>query len=253
MSNPQVRKLREFEEEVLAQSSQEVFRFRGFDIQSYFWGLEGNPVIFLVHGWEGQAGNFGALVQLLLDKGYYVIAFDGPSHGRSTKAPTSMFEYADLITEMIGKYRPTRIISHSFGTVTSVFGLLNNPEVHLEQWFIITTPSNFKDRIEGVKKTIGVGHRTVKRLIRLLEDSTGHKIDDMNVDTMGPQLKNAKEVVLIHSRADKIIPIEDSRKAQRALPNAELMELDELGHYKILWSDELKDILAKRLRSYVEA
>lgn len=250
MSNPQVRKLRDFEEEVLAQSRQETMRFKGFDIQSYFWGIEGNPVIFLVHGWEGQAGNFGALVQLLLDKGYYVIAFDGPSHGKSTKAPTSMFEYADLITGMIGKYQPASIISHSFGTVTSVFGLLNNPDVQLKQWFIITTPSNFKDRIEGVKNTIGVTDRTVKRLIKLLEESTGHRVDDMNVATMAPELKNAGEVVLVHSKTDKIIPIEDSRKAQQALPNAELIELDGLGHYKILWSDELKDILLRRLQSY---
>lgn len=247
MSNPQVRKLRDFEENVLADAQQEIIRFRTFDIQSYSWGKKGNPVIFLVHGWEGQAGNFGALIELLLEKGYYIKAFDGPSHGKSTQAATSMFEYADLVTEMIGKYQPTSIISHSFGSVTSVFGLLNNPQVQLKQWFIVTTPSNFKDRIESVKQVIGVTDRTVKRLIKLLEESTGHLVEDMNVATMGPQLKNAGEVVLIHSKSDRILPIQDSRDAQRSLAHSELIELDGLGHYKILWSPELKEILSERL------
>lgn len=248
MSNPQVRKLRDFEEEVLARAQQESIRFRSFDIRCYIWGEPQKPIIFLIHGWEGQAGNFGALVDLLLEKGYRVIAFDGPSHGKSTQAPTSMFEYADLITEMIGKYPPKSIISHSFGSVTTVFGLLNNPSVQVDQWFIVTTPSNFKDRIEGVKQAIGVTDRTVNPLIKLLEESTGHKVDEMNVATMGPDVKNASEVVLIHSKTDKIIPIKDSRDAQKHLLNSELIELDGLGHYKILWSQELKDILIERLR-----
>ena len=70
MSNPKVRKLRDIEEVILQEAKQDRVQFRDFKIQRYSWGIEGRPVVLLVHGWEGQAGNFAALISLLTEKGY---------------------------------------------------------------------------------------------------------------------------------------------------------------------------------------
>ena len=117
MSKPKVRKVRDFEESILAKSNRTKRVFNDFTLQVYKWGRVGNPVIFLIHGWEGQAGNFGGLVDLLVEKGWHVIAFDGPGHGKSSKGATNIFEFGDLISEMMRQHRPRAIISHSFGRV----------------------------------------------------------------------------------------------------------------------------------------
>ncbi len=244
MSNPNVRKLRDFEEVILDQATRERFAFGDFELQSYTWGNPNNKAILLIHGWEGQAGNFGALVDVLLEKGYYVISYDGPSHGRSSKGNTSMFELGAVAAFFIKKYRATTLVSHSFGSVASMYGLIGNPDLVIQKWLIVTTPYNFRDRIQGVADFLGVTNRTIDKVITMVEKDTGESIDVINVDDYSVRIKdNFKDALLVHSKSDKILPIEDSRKVQQALaPSARLIELDNLGHYSILWSDELKKI-----------
>jgi pimeloyl-ACP methyl ester carboxylesterase len=116
------------------------------------------------------------------------------------------------------------------------------------QWFLLTTPSNFKDRIAGIKDLLGVSDRTVQRLTRLIEAETGHQIEELNIDFIGPKIPHVQEVTIIHSRSDKVIPVEDARRAHQAIPQSTLIELEGLGHYRILWSDELSEILGEKLK-----
>ena len=247
MSNPRVHKLRHFEQDALARAEKGQITFNQFEIKTYTWGRPADPVAFLVHGWEGQAGNFGALIDILLDKGYQVVAFDGPSHGASSKGNTNMFEFGDLVASLVNEYSPRMIISHSFGSVTALQALIDNPELGLHQWFMITTPFDFRDRINGMRKVLGVTDRTVSRLIAKVEKDTGHKVDELNMAIMGKRVQNVKAIRIVHSRTDKVLPIEDARKVADALHGAELTELEDLGHYAILWSEELKSILKQEV------
>lgn len=245
LSNPNIRKLRDFEEVILDRAVRERVVFKGFELQAYTWGDPRHKTVLMIHGWEGQAGNFGALVDILLAKNYYVVAYDGPAHGRSSKGSTSMFELGDVATFFMKKYQPECLISHSFGSIASIYGLVNYPTLPIEKWLIVTTPHNFKDRIQGVADFLGVTHRTISKVIKKVEQDTGESIDVINVDDYSLRLQdNLKEVLLVHSKSDKVIPIEDARKVQKALgEKASLMELDNLGHYSILWSNELKEIV----------
>ena len=246
ISNPRVNKLREFEEKVLRQAGRNQVSFREFQIEGYVWGEENRPIALLVHGWEGQAGNFSNLVSTLTDKGYQVIAYDGPSHGKSTKRATNMFEYADFITERIKEHQPKIIISHSFGSITTLLGLTRNLQFKLNQWVIVTTPFSFKEHIEKMKTSLGLTHRTTDKLVRLLERNTELTIDELNVETSA-KLINVHSCTIIHSEADRVIPINDSRRAHQCISGSELIEPKNLGHYRILWSDELKEIIEAKI------
>jgi predicted alpha/beta-fold hydrolase len=247
MSNPRIHKLREFETRALDRSTMEKVKFNGFDIQKYAWGSADNPVALLIHGWEGQAGNFGAMIDLLLDKGYHVIAYDAPAHGKSSKGKTSMFEYADFVTERLKVHKPEIILSHSFGSVTAAFALKENPDVQVRQWYLITTPYHFRDRINEMAEFIGVSDRTIRRLIENLEKEINIPLNDLNMEVYGGNLKNLGEAFIIHSTSDRVIPIEKARLAHQAIPQSKLIELENLGHYRILWSKQLLDILKKEI------
>ncbi len=249
MSNPRVRKLRDIEEVILQEAKQDRVLFRDFKIQRYSWGLEERPVVLLVHGWEGQAGNFAALISLLTEKGYLVIAYDGPSHGRSSKRSTNMFEYADFISEKIKEHKPAIIISHSFGTITTLLALTRNSQFKLDQWIIVTTPFSFKDRIEQIMEQLGLTDRTLRRLTNLLEKDTEYSVEELNVATSAIKLTNLGHCTIIHSEHDKVIPIDDARKVHQHIAQSELVELKNLGHYRILWSDELKEIIEKKIKT----
>jgi pimeloyl-ACP methyl ester carboxylesterase len=245
MSNPRIHKLRDFEEEVLQHSEKERISFKKFQIQKYSWGDRKNKTALLIHGWEGQAGNFGALIDLLLNKGFHMVAYDAPSHGRSTKEKTSMFEYAEFVTEILKQEEPQIIISHSFGSVTAAFALKGNPGVNVDQWFLVTTPYHFRDRINEISEFLGVTHRTIDKLTAILERDLGISLDKLNMAEYGGNLKNLKEAFIIHSRTDGVIPIDKARLTNQAIPQSRLIELDNLGHYRILWSKQLKEILVE--------
>lgn len=247
MSNPRIHKLRTFEEDILAQSVQQQITFRKFDIQTYTWGNPNDKTILFVHGWEGQAGNFGGLVNLLLEKKYYVVAYDAPSHGRSSKKDTSMFEFMDLADVLFKKYRPQAVISHSFGSVTTLMTLSKNSDILVDQWVLVTTPHDFKNVVNDVKNMLGLTHRTMDKVIHKIETDTNSSLDTLNMSHYGDKIPHVNKVTIVHSKSDKVIPIQSARIAHQSIPQSELIELDDLGHYRILWSDELKEIISNKL------
>lgn len=247
MSNPRVRKLKPHEQAILNQAEKANLSFSSFDIKVYTWGKKSNKAVLLLHGWEGHAGNFGAIIPALLEKGYYVISYDAPAHGSSSRGKTSMFEFADLATHMLQKYTPEVVISHSYGSVSAAFALHNNPEINVKHWFLVTTPHNFRDRIKDVITYVGATNRTTEELIRIIEKNTGHQVDALNMSVYGKKLHNLQKATIVHSKSDKVLPIDNSRKTHHAIAQSELIELDELGHYAILWAPELIQIIEARI------
>lgn len=245
MSNPQVHKLRPFEQEVLAQAQAGHIDFQGFRLQTYQWGDAQAPVALLVHGWEGQAGNFGALVPLLLQKGYQVVGADGPAHGHSSKGETSMFQYAEVGAMLYERFRPQLLISHSFGSIAALSALLSHPGLSVRQWLIITTPSSFRNRVEQVGSWLGVSHRTVERILQLVATRTGHDPEELNITRMGADLRNVADVLIVHSKADRILPLSDAHIALASFPHARLEVLEGVGHYAILWSEALQEVVKR--------
>ena len=247
MSNPRVKKLREFENEVLDLSTKTTIPFNGFDIQTYTWGKPAGKTALMVHGWEGQAGNFGGIVPLLLERGYRVVAFDAPSHGHSSKGQTNMFDFIATVSNFIRNYEPELIISHSFGSISTAYALGENMQVPVTHWFLVTSPFSFKGRLDEIKNMANVTDRTINQLIRQFEADTKMKVAEMTMEAYCARIRNVSESTVIHSVDDKILSIDTSRAVHLSLPGSEMIELQKLGHYKILWSEELKNILANKL------
>ncbi|OEK00535.1 hypothetical protein BFP97_03000 [Roseivirga sp. 4D4] len=248
MSNPRIKKLRDFENEVLDQAEKKTIEFNQFQIQTYQWGISGKRTAFLVHGWEGQAGNFGGVVPVLLEKGYQVISFDAPAHGYSSKGATNMFEYIALVSQLIKAHQPQFVLSHSFGSIASAVALTENQHLDISQWIMVTSPFSFRQRLEGIRQMVNVTDRTISRLIKQIETDTNKLVDDLSMEKYCAQISNVNQISIIHSVDDKILPIASSKQVHEQLPNAEMIELSGMGHYRILWSDELKQIIEDKAK-----
>lgn len=243
MSNPRKRKLRGAEEAVLNRATLSNVKFKDFDVRKYEWGNQSSKTALLIHGWEGQAGNFAALVDPLLENGYHVVAFDAPAHGKSSKGKTSMFEFGEFIAAHFAELNPQLVISHSFGSVNTASVLRNNSEFELDTWIMVTTPHDFLTRVNGVSEHFGVNEKVKAELIRLIQNDTNENISQLNMATYCGELSNVRKATIVHSKTDKILPIEGARIVNNAFKRSSLIELDKLGHYSILWSEELKSIV----------
>jgi len=247
MSYPRVKKLRESEEDVLKIAKNKQVKYKEVSLTRYEWGKENKKTAFLVHGWEGQTGNFASLIPILLEEGYRVVSIDAPSHGSSSNGKTNMFELSKILISHFKKEKPEIVISHSFGSVNVARVLRFSPEVFVKSWFLVTTPNNFKSRINEMAVKFGLNQTVVKKLISKIELDVDENINNLNMVTYCSQLKNVEKAVIIHSKTDKVLPIDGAREVNASFKQSELVEIDNYGHYSILWSEELLSILNTEL------
>ncbi|MEM7658716.1 MAG: alpha/beta fold hydrolase [Bacteroidota bacterium] len=237
LTNPQLRKLRTHELAVLDQAEQERMAFGEFEIQLYHWP-GGEETVFLVHGWEGQAGNFADLIPLLLDAGFTVRAFDGPSHGFSSQGSTSLFEFAELVGKLAHEYQAKYLVSHSFGGVATTYGLSQQSSFPVKRYALLTTPDRFRDRIEMVSRQVGITRKVQERLTTRLEQELGMSVDTLNVSDFAPQLAVAQARIW-HDEADRVIPLAQSQQVAENWPVCELEVVQGTGHFRILRTPEV--------------
>ncbi len=50
---------------------------------------------------------------------------------------------------------------------------------------------------------------------------------------------NYNELMLLHDRSDKILPYVNSEQVRQSVNRARLEPIDNVGHYRMLWSDEV--------------
>lgn len=249
LTSPQVRKLREREMEVLNSATRESIVFQGFDIQTYHWPGNGKKLL-LVHGWEGQAGNFADIVLRLQAEGYDLYAFDGPSHGFSSKGKTSLFEFAELVEMLLLEWRPSLIISHSFGAIPTTYALSLHPELAIEKYLMLTTPDRFIDRIDTVANDTGISEKVKNKLIERLElelklkaemlkerdnqkNEINLRVESLNVRDFIRTI-SVKEVLIIHDKDDRVLPITYSRYIAEQWAKANIWEIEGTGHFRML-------------------
>lgn len=245
MSTPKARKLKKFEEKALEKASKEKIKFQEFEIVIYSWGKKTDKVALLVHGWEGHAGNFGALVDILVEKGYNVISYDAPSHGSSSKGSTNMFQFAACTSHIFKIYKPHTVISHSYGSVSSIIGISENLDVKVDKWLMVTTPNDFRDRMNGFIEHFKLSNRSRNKLINIVEEESGTGIDTLNMEEYADKISNVNDIRIIHSTNDIIIPIEQARAANKALRKSKIIEIEKAGHVNILWSGKLKELVTE--------
>jgi pimeloyl-ACP methyl ester carboxylesterase len=248
LSNPRIRKLRDSEESILSKAHTEDIEYKKFKIYKYQWGKENKKTALLIHGWEGRAGNFAGIIDDLIQNKYQVVAYDAPAHGKSSIKKTSMFEFAEFLESEFTNIMPQVIISHSFGSVNAATIFRNNPEFNLDLWIMVTTPYNFMSRVNEISDYFGIKSKAKNELIKLIQNDTNEDINHLNMASYCQELSNVKKAIIVHSKTDKVLPIEGAREVTRAFKRSSLIELDNLGHYNILWSDELRKIITESLK-----
>ncbi|MFK8008364.1 MAG: alpha/beta fold hydrolase [Saprospiraceae bacterium] len=238
LTSPQVKKLRAHELVLLDKAKKEKIDFKGFAIQTYKWGNPQDEKIFLIHGWEGQAGNFADLIKVLIEQKFFVISFDGPSHGFSSKGKTSLFEFSELVGFLIEKYSPKKLISHSFGGVATTTALFQNKSLAIEKYALLTTPDKFSERIDDVAKQVGVTEKVKNLLIQRLEKEMDIDVKTVSVSSFVKEI-NVKKTMIIHDKNDRVIPISQSKNVCDNWENCILKEIEGTGHFRILRTESV--------------
>ncbi|WP_028889370.1 alpha/beta fold hydrolase [Tenacibaculum ovolyticum] len=244
ISNPRAKKFRSFEKSIIEQSKKSSISFKKFDIAMYEWG-KGEKTALLVHGWEGRASNFGAIIPVLVKKGYRVISFDAPSHGNSTKRKTDFFDIPELIEVLLKRETYNLVITHSIGSVLALMAM-SSLKYKGNTLIQCTTPDKFIDYIQETIRYFGLTYKTKNAFIKLIRKTTNYEPLDMEASLF---VKNISfdNAFFIHDKKDRVVKIENSKQVCNQMKNAAFIEIEKTGHFKMLWSDKLLAIIEEKV------
>lgn len=187
--------------------------------------------VLLAHGWAGRSTQLFMFADKLLEKGYMVISFDAPAHGKSSGKTTNLIEYMSTIKALNEEFGPFEAaIGHSFGAMA----LLN-----------VSTKNNlFKSLvcIGAADYVSGILNRFVKslelkpKLAKVMYESFRKKWR-VNINDYSANISANKVGIptfIIHDSKDGDVPVSCAYEIRQNLKKGSLLITEGLGHTKIL-------------------
>jgi esterase/lipase len=205
------------------------------------WGK--GPVIWVLHGWESRGSTFYKLIPLLIEKGYRVVAWDGPAHGDSPGKVSNVVDHpralaVDMNEELFAE--PVAMIGHSFGG--AAFAIFSKIHKLPAKTVIISAPTRINGVFNRFFKMIKLGKKSQDIFTFQSEEKTGYKLSEISlVDNDFSQLS---DTLVIHDKGDDIIPYDDFIALKNTWQSGQFITTENLGHRKTIKEENiLKKIL----------
>ncbi len=215
------------------ESSQKRFLFipeinKNIHILSY--GFSDKKVL-LAHGWSGRRTQLFMIANKLLEKGFMVVSFDAPAHGKSSGRTTNMIEYIKTITAINKEFGPFEsAIGHSFGGMAIV-----NTNANKEMFKTIVTigaGDKIEDIISNFIRDLGLKRIISKKLIQYLQKKWQINISNFALHKIVK--KNKTPTLVVHDEKDNDVDVSCAYNIRENLINGSILISNGLGHTRIL-------------------
>lgn len=209
------------------------FTFHGNTVRGYRWGAPSDKKVLILHGFESSVVNFDRYVKPLLKKGYEVLAFDAPAHGRSSGRTINVLLYKELIETICKNYGPVKsFMAHSLGGLAlsiSVEGMQ-----HDENWklALIAPATETTTAVDTFFNFLQLDADVKKEFNKVIFEMGGHPPEWFSV---ARAVKNIKaQIFWAHDKDDHMTPLSDVDPVIKDAPaNIQFMVTEGLGHRRI--------------------
>lgn len=193
------------------------------------WRLGAGPAVLLVHGFEDDNSLWDPLASELARLGRPVVAFDAPGHGTSDGHWGLGWDFADGIHAVADALGPIdAVVAHSIG-VPAVLGAIREGFTPGRCVFIAPPlqPAGH-DRWRHYRDELGVTDEIATAARLRHEGVIGPERTDF--DTVVEFSRLRIPTLVVHSRDDEHMPVQDSIRCVRDHPSASLHLVSGLGH-----------------------
>ncbi|MET1005153.1 MAG: alpha/beta fold hydrolase [Propionibacteriaceae bacterium] len=200
------------------------------------WGT--GRAVYFMHGWGGRGDQVGPLVHPLVARGYRVVTFDAPGHGRSSRDSTAArqsnaVEFGEALDRVVQRYGPPHaVVAHSLGAIATGVAL-HNDWLSTERLVLVAPLTEVGTQLDSFSRLLRLGARVRARLPREVRVHTGLTVGELTLDHL-MRSTPIERVLLIHDRDDRFTPYEATAELAHSWPEAELMSTTGLGHARVL-------------------
>ena len=169
------------------------------------------------------------MIPLFVDKGYQVVAWDGPAHGDSPGKINTVPGNAEALSEDMNEglfESAIGIVGHSFGGATlAVLSKLQNMP---KKVVIVSAPTRIDDVFSRFAIMIKLGDKASEIFKQLSQISSGYSFGDVSL--VSNDFSSFSEVLIIHDHGDDVIPFEDFEVLKNTWEAGQFLVTKGLGH-----------------------
>jgi pimeloyl-ACP methyl ester carboxylesterase len=202
-------------------------------IAAFEWGNPTNPLVMLIHGWNGRGTQISAFAKLLVEKNFRVVALDGPGHGISPGKMSNPTHYAQFILNAQRELSPQgahAIIAHSFGGGSTVLALHRG--LIVKGVVLVASPAFYDRVVESFAKSVKLNKKAQIIFERLVTELAGISPRDLNVAKLSSDLK--LPALIVHDQDDNAVNYISASAIAESWPQSKLLTTQGLGHRRIL-------------------
>lgn len=209
-------------------------------------GAESAPVVLLVHGWGGHAGQMLPLAQAVADAGLRPVLLELPAHGRSAGMLSNSPQFARAIAYVAARlaadgHALRAAVAHSLGA--NGLALAAARGLPAERLVLLAPPASPREYTRYFAHTFGLSETTRLAMQRLFESREGVLMPQLEPAAVGPRI--GQRTLIVHDRDDRVNRFADAEAYRDAIRGAQLMETQGWGHRRILKETE---VLARVVR-----
>jgi len=205
----------------------------GDGLVAWRWGDSDPPIstVLLVHGFEGNRAQFGAILEALRARSLSVVALDVPAHGDSLGDELTAVKFIAAIERTLDRIGPVHaVVGHSMGGAMSLFSIARRGGAR--RVALVSAPSSLKRELQRFAKAVGLSKRGARAFIASVEKHVGRPAADFDVRHVAGKVK--MPVLMIHDQTDRQVPVAEAARSAHMLPAAELIVTRGLGHNRLL-------------------
>lgn len=209
------------------------FTFEGHVVRGYRWNHPSEKKVLIMHGYESSVVNFDRYVKPLVAKGYEVLAFDAPAHGRSGGKMINVLLYKKMVHHIYEHYGPVQsYLAHSLGGLTASLFLESIPHDEHYKLVLIAPATETVTASDHFFRFLRLDKEVRKEFDTLITKLGGHPPHWYSVARAARKIR--AQVLFLQDRNDDMTPYKDVEPIiEAAHPNFRFIISEGLGHRRI--------------------
>lgn len=214
----------------------EAWPFEGVSLAVHaFWGPAEAPVVLLVHGWGGHAGQMRPLADALRERGLRPVMIDMPGHGHSGGLRTALPQFARAIDYVSNRLEQQgcvvkALVAHSLGATAAAYAASRG--LGIERLVLLAPAASPPAFTKLFAQIFGLSEFTRAAMQARIEAREAMLMPLFEAVAVGPRI--GVKTLVVHDRQDTMNQFGDGQAFADAVPGAQLLATEGLGHRKIL-------------------
>ncbi|MEO7924535.1 MAG: alpha/beta fold hydrolase [Chitinophagaceae bacterium] len=223
------------------------FKLDGILVKGWRWNSPAARKALILHGFESSVTNFERYIRPLIKKGYEVLAFDAPAHGRSGGKRITAPLYKKTIKEINERYGPIQsYMAHSFGGLAVCLALEEISHTADHRLVLIAPATETISAIDTFFKFLQLDPDIRDEFEKIIIFHGGVSAEWYSIKRAMKHIR--AKVLWFHDKDDEVTPLYDVQQVRNEnYRHIEFVITEGLGHRRIYRDNKISKAIIEFL------